>query len=279
MENKELYFFNIDFSLLRNSTQLCVIDKYDPTKIIFKIHPIHIPMMKSVYKNTDYVIDYNDDVWYLSEKLWNEIKEKTHINDINRIGITYRDFSSDELLKKQISETEKILSSINVSSESDIILLSGKNGNDERFENIKIIKKMIECKFPLSFKKVYFVNNIDGSKSDDITTNRKMKIILEYLTGYKIKNDRFVDLKQYNYNKISYFDRYNKNIDAINRMQFLFEKILINTEHSLKKEILNYIEITKPKYTSNLVTTNKLNPFIKKEYTLLLPNSILLFNE
>ena len=92
---------------------------------------------------------------------------------------------------------------------------------------------------------MYFVNNIDNKDDSDITCFRKAKIILEFLTGYKIKSNRFSDLKQETYNNINFYDDDYKNVEAVQNLQFVLEKLLVRTDSVVKKEILERLKNNK----------------------------------
>ena len=128
-------------------------------------------------------------------------------------------------------------------------------------------------------KKVYFVNDIDENNKSDITSNRKAKILLEHLIGYKIKNNKFTTLKQEVYERVHFYDDNKDNVEQANALQFLFEKLLVRTSKELKMEILERIKRNDLFYIVNEITSNKLNPFLKYERKLLPPNNVKLFEE
>lgn len=277
---KELHLYDLDFTLWKMPSKLAVIDKREPEKIIYRIPYDNIALMKSYYKKYDLKVEYNGNVWYLSEKMWNDI---TKIKDIkiNDIGISDREWKDEEILESQISKTEYLLDNLKhlKNKEIDLGVLTARSREKSHKENIDVLKQKIDLKLNLPIKKIYFINNIDDNDDTDITSNRKAKIILEHLVGYKTKGNRFIDLKQDKYDKVYFYDDNDKNIEQASALQFLLEKLLIKTNKEIKHDILERIKRTDLFYIVNKITDNKTNPFIKYERKLLTPNNITLFEQ
>lgn len=280
--NNILHLYDLDFTLWRTDSKLSVIDKEEPWKVIYRIPSDNIAMMKSYYQKYNLVVDYNGEKWYLSEDIWDNIQRiigrKIKITDI---GISDREWTDKEILDNQISKTEYLLSNLNhlKGSNFDIGFLTDRERKDNQVENISKLKEKVFTKLKIPVSKVFFVNDIDSNKNRDITSSRKSKILLEHLIGYKIKNNRFVSLKQSTYDIVNFYDDDKNNIENAKNLQFLFEKCLIKTEYKLKQDILERVKQKELKYIINQITNNKLNPLLKNEFKILSPNDIRLFKE
>lgn len=282
MENKTLHLFDLDYTLWKLDEKLAVIDKRDPKNIIFRIPSDEQSFMKEYYKNYGFEVSYNGYTWYLNENLYNKIKSSKKGIELENIGISYREFTCDEILEKQIFKTDYLLENLkHLKNDRNIEVgyISARLDKNGLKKNIDTLTEKVERILHTKINKKYFVNNIDNNMDSDITSVRKAKIILEFLTGFKIKGNRFVDLKQSVYDNVNFYDDDTKNIEGVLNLQFMLEKYLLKSEISIKKQILERIKNNKIYYTTNLVTQNSIEPFITKEQQLLLPNYIKLFEQ
>jgi len=276
---KSLHLFDLDYTLWKTEAKLAVINKKEPNKIIFRIPIYEVVFMKDYYKKYNLEVSYNGFIWYLSDKLWEDIQETNVKIPLEDIGISYREFSDEEILEKQIFNTEYLLDNLRHLKDvnTEIGLVTARCNKKNHTKNIEVLVNKIEKIIHKKVNKIYFVNDIDNNFSSDITSFRKAKIVLEYLIGFKIKGNKFTDLKQNKYNDVSFYDDDNKNIEAVQNLQFLLENLLIRTDLELKKEIINSLKTDKSIFTTYLITQNKIQPFIKKEQKLLFPNYIKMF--
>lgn len=274
---KKIGFFDLDYTLWKTPAKLVVILKDKPEQIIYRIPLDEISMMGSFYKKYNLPVDYNGNTFYLSQKMWEDIKKI----DLDKIGISYREWTNEELLENQIPKTEYLLDNIKHLKDSycDIAFLTARSNKDKHKENISVLVKKVEDKINKRVKKVYFVNDSDNNFNSDISSSRKAKVLLEHLIGYKIKDNCFTELKQDVYEGVSLYDDEKKNIEVVNNLQILFEKMLVRTEYDLKEEIIKRVQDNRLYYTTYTITSNKLNPFIKSEKVLVSPENILNFRE
>lgn len=278
---KSLHLFDLDYTLWKIEAKLAVIDKKEPQTIIYRIPAEEVNFMKEFYKSQDLKVTYNGYTWYLSEKIWNAIKATKNKIKLEDIGISFREFTDSEILENQINKTEYLLENLDHLKNSNIEVgfVTARSNKKNHKKNLEALIEKIERKLHTRVNKIYFVNDIDKKDDSDITAFRKAKIILEYLTGYKIKGNKFVNLKQTHYKNISFYDDDSKNIDMVNNLQSMLERFLVRTELDVKKEILNVLKNNELRYTTNMITQNKIQPFITKEQVLLNPNHIRLFEK
>lgn len=276
---KTLHLFDLDYTLWKTEAKLAVIDKNEPSKIIYRIPMYEVVFMKDYYKKFDLEVSYNGFNWYLSDKLWDEIKSINKKIELSDIGISYREFTNEEILEKQVFNTEYLLDNLRHLKDVDteIGLVTARCNKNNHSKNLEVLIDKIEKTIHKKVNKIYFVNDIDNNFSSDITSYRKAKIVLEYLIGFKIKGDKFIDLKQNVYNNVSFYDDDTKNIEAVQNLQFILEKLLSRTDLELKKDILGKLKNDNPVFNTYLITQNKVHPFIKKEQKLLFSNYIKMF--
>ena len=276
---KSLHLFDLDYTLWKMDEKIAVINKNNPKKIIYRIPQFEGTFMKNLYKNNSLEVSYNGHKWYLSQKIWGEIQKANKGIKLEDLGISYREFTDTEILEKQISSTEYLLDNLNhlKGKNIEIGFVTARHDKKKNKKNLEVLIEKIDRKLHTKVNKIYFVNDIDNSNDSDNTSYRKSQIVLEYLIGYKIKGSKFIDLKQERYNQVYFYDDSIKNIEAVENLQILLERLLSRTDFDVKKDILNIIKTYKLKYTTNLITQNKANPFIIREQQLLTPNYIKLF--
>jgi hypothetical protein len=276
---KSLHLFDLDYTLWKIDAKLAVIDKNDPKNIIFRIPAEEVNFMKDFYKPFNLKVSYNGYDWYLNEKTWNKIKNLKKGLELKDIGISFREYNDSEILENQIQKTDYLLENLNhlKNNHIEIGFVTARSSKKNHKKNLETLIEKIERKLHTNVNKIYFVNDIDNNNNSDTTSYRKAKIVLEYLTGFKIKGNKFIDLKQTKFNNISFYDDEVKNIDAVQNIQRNLERFLIRTDLEVKKTIIESLKTNKICYKTYLITQNKIEPFIIKEFILLPPNHIKLF--
>lgn len=264
---KSIDFFDIDLTLWNTNNKIVVINKQRPEKILFEIPYNELSGLKTFYKKDNNPVYYNGKTFYLPNKYMNKI------DNINNVGISFRDYNDPDMIKKQISKTDYLMDNIKhlKNTNSDIALLSARSNLNNHRDNIKVLNNKIISVVGRGIKKVYFVNDLDNNLDDDISANRKATIILEHLIGLKIKNERFIPLKQSHYNNVSLYDDMAVNINLVNDLQKVFDICIANSDDYIRDEILNFVDKNDLFYNTYKITNNKIEPFIENKQKLLSP--------
>ena len=103
------HFFDLDDTLWNTNSKLAVIDKNKPEKVIYRIDPIYIPMMKTYWKQYDLSVIYNGKQYWLNEDTWKEIQSKNKKIKIEDIGISDREWNNEEIINRQLGKVEYLL--------------------------------------------------------------------------------------------------------------------------------------------------------------------------
>lgn len=278
---KETHFFDLDWTLWKTDSKLSLINKKQPEKVLFRIDPMYQPMLKTYWQKYNLPIKYNGQKWWLSKDIWDIVKRKNKNIKLEDLGISYRDWSSKEILKNQKDKTHFLLSNIEHLKDKyniSINFITARSDKNNHEELLNDLKKSIYLKLKKNIDKMYFVNDLDDNLSDDVTAMKKAKIILEHLIGYKIRKNKFIELKQNESNNVHFYDDNMKNIEVIKNIQYLFEDCLKYTDPLLKKEILNRTENNSLFYYIHQITNNDINPFKTIKIELLKPNNVSIFN-
>jgi hypothetical protein len=278
---KALHLFDLDYTLWRTDAKLAVINKKEPKNIIYRIPHEEVSFMKDFYKNYNLKVSYNGYEWFLSEKLWETINKIQKNIKLEDVGITFREFTDSEILENQIYKTEYLLENLTHLKNTPVELgfVTARCEKNKHSKNITVLIDKIEKKLRVGVDKVFFVNDIDNNDSSDVTAFRKAKIILEYLIGFKIKNDRFIDLKQSEYDNITFYDDDMKNIEVVNNLQSMMEAFLSKSESDVKNKIMDRLKNNNLIYKTYYITQNKIEPFYINEYKILPPTHIKMFEK
>jgi hypothetical protein len=278
---QEFHFFDLDWTLWKSDTKLSIINKKEPNKVIRRVESFLEPMMKTYWKKYDLPIRYNGSQWWLSKDIWEELQRKYKGIKLEDLGISYRDWTSEEILSKQKDKTVYLLSNLNHLKEKwniTINFLTARSNKEAHKDMLDDLKKSVYRKLRININKIYFVNDFEAELSDDNTASRKAKILLEHLIGYKIRKNRFVELQQTETESVHFYDDTKLNIEAAQSLQILFDSCIQNTDPVLKKEIIDRIKSNELKFTTHLITNNDIEPFKTTTHKLISPNDIKIFN-
>lgn len=259
-----LNFFDLDDTLWRSTARLVIIDKKYPEKIIKEIPQNMIGGLKTYYKRDNNMIYYNGETYYLPNSIVDELK----IN-LSDIGISYREWKEEGYICAEFMLNN--IKHLKNKENYEIALLTARANKEEHKEIINELNSDIKQILKKPIKKVYFINDLDNNRNDDITATRKATILLEHLIGLKIKNGKFIAIKQDHYDEVSLYDDNDTNIKTVNSMQKLFDHYITETDDNIRNEIIRFVRNKELYYTSYKVTNNIIEPFIENRQRLLTP--------
>jgi hypothetical protein len=271
---RPFHFYDLDSTLWDTHSKEVVIDKRSPGKTILRLTNIQSFQTSNLNKEYKLEINYNGETRYLDPAVWEKIKKLSKNITLADVGISGREFTQDEFLDKQAKHLEIFLNVLNSIKGKDVSvgIITARSKQKEHSELLKKFKDTVKQKLGIDITKIYFVN--DNSVSDpDSTAYKKVKILLEYLIGLKIKGDCFTNLKQdSDANEVYFYDDIEKNIEAANNINYLFIKLFHETPDNIKSIIIEKMDKSPLKLITNKITNNKLNPFVTTENILKKPN-------
>ena len=266
MEKFKCNVFDIDTILVIDS-EVWIVDKTKPNIPIFKIPEYEFNQIKSgIYKSQNNKIIFNGKVYWLSSKLYEEIKvrAKNYKTDLNNLGISLQEFLNKNIIdNKNIEIKIDFLNKLLKNKTDDNYIICSKL---TRINYDSIIKK-VEDKLNeegIIIKKFIPINETFYDKDDDFVHYKKIEFLLRLLTGYKIQDKKFIDKQNKQYKTVNFYDidlgtlRINGDINSY------LKTILNNTTSGLKEVIKENIDLIKPLLEINQLTTNKHNPIISK---------------
>lgn len=266
MEKFKCNVFDIDTILVIDS-EVWIVDKTKPNIPILKIPEYEFNQIKNgIYKSQNNKIIFNGKVYWLSSKLYEEIKvrAKNYKTDLNNLGISLQEFLNKDIIDNK-----------NIEIKIDFLNKLLKNKTDDNYiicskltrRNYDSIIKKVEDKLNeegIIIKKFIPINETFYDKDDDFVHYKKIEFLLRLLTGYKIQDKKFIDKQNKQYKTVNFYDidlgtlRINGDINSY------LKTILNNTTSGLKEVIKENIDLIKPLLEINQLTTNKHNPIISK---------------
>jgi len=268
MENREIHFFDLDNTLWYLDNKIWIIDKRKPNIPIIKLSKHDMFMIQNgLYKNDNLCISYNNDDYYISRKLFDKILKKRTIS-IENLGVSFVEtFDEERLNETPIKFLVNNIRHLQDNENVDIAILTGRNNREHYQKLLNDLRKYLKD-IDLSIFKIYFVGDRLESRHSSLTSLKKTEILLEHLIGMKIDNEKFIPLKQDQYNTVHFYDDEQENIYYANDIQMVFDRILRNTNDELFDLAIQSINNSTLSLFTHLVTSNSLNRFKTTQTTL-----------
>lgn len=258
--NKTIHFFDLDNTLWTINTNAWVILKDKPNNPLIILTKIELDNIKNgVYKKEDNLIEYDGEMYWISDEMINKIQKKNKNIELNNLGISFIEFKDPSYYDKINIFLENIRHLIGKKN-VEIGIISARYSVDND-KNILVALKNELNKNGLDINKFYYISDAYQKRNDDKINIDKMKVILEHITGFHIKDNHFLPIKQDFYNNIYFYDDEIQNINTVNNIQYYLEEYLKNTEDDVFFKIMNRIKTETPIIYTNLISNNSLNRF------------------
>lgn len=265
-----IHFFDLDRTLWSIDTKVWIIDKNNPSKPILKLSKEDSTyIITGIYKNDENMIEYNGKSFWISDDMLEKIQKKRKSLELEDLGISFIEKTNPAYytnVKFFIENIRHVIGKENV----EIGILSARYSVDNDNEVLKVLKEKL-AELGLEINKFYYTGDSYNTSNTNKTTIDKMKILLEHLAGFHIKDDHFVPIKQDFYNEVHFYDDENQNINVANDIQDFFEKYLKNTEDEVFNRISKTVSEYEPTLYTHLITNNQLNRFKTTEVKLSKP--------
>lgn len=258
--NKVIHFFDLDNTLWTINSNAWVIIKDNPSKPIIILNKIELDdISNGVFKKEDNLIEYNGNQYWISDLMVDRIKKRFKNIELKDLGISFIEFTNPDYYDKIHIFLENIRHLIgNKNVEIGIISARYSVENDK---NILVALKDELNKFGLSISKFYYISDSFKKRNNDKINIDKMKVIMEHVTGFHIKGDHFLPLKQDFYNEIHFYDDEIQNINTVNNIQIYLEEYIKNSEDEIFHKVISKIDKFNPVVYTHLISNNNLNRF------------------
>lgn len=267
--NTTIHFFDLDNTLWNVDHKVWVIHKNKPNRpILYLGKDDFIKIMNGMFFKDELEISYNGKKYWISEELFDKIKKKRPAIELEDIGISFIESTNPEYFEKMKVHIDNIkhITDTNV----DIGILSARHNPDNDKLLLTELNKELE-NYSLEIKKFYYTSKFFEFKHSAGVSREKTKVLLEHLTGFHIKEDRFAPLKQNFYTEVHFYDDEFGNIDYANNVQEMLNQYLENTDDEIFNRIIGRLSNNKVVLHTHLVTNNELNRFKTTETRLTTP--------
>ena len=268
--NKEISFFDLDGTLWNiKNNDTWIIDKDRPFKPVLILDPLEFSLIQNgKFIKDDLKLDYNGSVYYISKDLFERIKKKSGSENLERFGISFIPLVRKEILdKREIDIVTKNIEHLRYNRFVDIGLLTARSNQKNHVELLNKLRIELN-KLGIEISKIFFVG--EGTRMGQ-DYKKKVFVLLEHMVGLKIKDGKFISVKQDWYKKVSFYDDDIQNIDYANDAQMFFEELLRKTDNELFKIIIDRVASYELTLDTYLVTDNELNRFKKSSLKLIEP--------
>lgn len=271
-------FFDLD-TLISVNGKVWIVDKNNPNIPILKVLKSDFNLMKSgIYKSQGNRVDYNGQTFWLPTTLFNQLKVKLKIQNINlgNIGISMKEFIDKDIIKNAKYKIDISLITNSNSKADDIYVICSKQNKD----SYQVLVNELEIKLRdigISIKNFYFISETFYNQNDDDIKYSKIKLLLQHLVGYKTSGDNFIDEEISRYETIHYYDN-NLNTQKIaDEANIVLKSILNRTENGLSSVVKEDIVDYPSTLIVNQVTDNEANKMITKKVIIEYSNLIKTF--
>jgi len=265
--NNEIAFFDLDGTLWNiKNDDIWIIDKEKPFRPVIILNHLDFSLIKAGrYRKDELPLDYNGQIYYISKDLFEKIKKKSGSENIERFGISFIPMLRKEILdKREVDILSHNIEHLRYNKFVDIGLLTARSNQRNHSDLVNKLRLELK-KIGIEISKIFFVGSGVHSGVDP---KLKSFVLLEHLLGLKIKDGRFISVKQDWYKKVSFYDDDSKNIDYANDIQDCFEELLRKTDDELFRIIIDRIETFELTLDTYLVSDNEVNRFKKSSVTL-----------
>lgn len=273
--SNKAFFFDIN-TLVTTNSKVWIIDRDKPNKPIIRIPKSDFNLIKKgVYKKDNIKFDMQDESYWISKELFDQIKVKSKKQNLN---VSRLAFSMQEFMNKDIIENndftihlENIRHLKNTSG--DIYIICSKNTKN----NYELVISKLEDKLKeigLVVKNYYYISETFYNRDEDDINNKKVRLLLQHLIGMKTEGNKFTHTEITKYDVISFYDDEARVIElaknANNVLQFLIE----NSEDLVKDRVKEVLKENVCELVINHVTFNKVNLFVTNKVELQYQNVI-----
>jgi len=273
--SNKAFFFDIN-TLITTNSKVWIVDRDKPNKPILRIPKSDFNLIKKgVYKKDNIKFDMQDESYWISKDLFDQIKIKSKNKNLN---ISKLAFSMQEFMNKDIIENndftihlENIRHLKNTSG--DIYIICSKNTKN----NYELLISKLEDKLKeigLVVKNYYYISETFYNRDEDDINNKKIRLLLQHLIGMKTEGDKFSHTEITKYDVVNFYDDEARVIElaknANNVLQFLIE----NSEDLVKDRVKQVLKENVCELVINQVTFNKVNLFVTSKVELQYQNVI-----
>lgn len=263
------HFFDLN-TLITINSKVWIVENTNPNIPLLRIskHEFNL-IKKGVYKNFNIKVKLSGNEYWISEEIHNNLKvscknKKANIADL---AFSMQEFMNPEIIEKgdyQI-HIENIRHLKN--TQDDIFIICSKNSKKAYDPIIEKLEDKIK-ELGLTIKKYFFISETFYNKDKSEIVTAKTKLLLQFLIGLKIENNKFTNQEIERYDEVTLYEDDVNTIKMITNANDTLHFLVNNTEESLKEQIRTTIKDKECEILIKQVTFNKANIFIDSKVEL-----------
>lgn len=263
------HFFDLN-TLITINSKVWIVENTNPNTPLLRIskHEFNL-IKKGVYKNFNIKIKLSGNDYWISEEIYNNLKvscknKKANIADL---AFSMQEFMNPEIIEKgdyQI-HIENIRHLKN--TQDDIFIICSKNSKKAYEPIIEKLEDKIK-ELGLSIKKYFFISETFYNKDKAEIVNAKAKLLLQFLIGLKIEDNKFINEEVERYDGVTLYEDDANTVKMLMNANDTLHFLVNNTEEALKEQIRTTIKDKECEIIIKQVTFNKANIFIDSKVEL-----------
>lgn len=263
------HFFDLN-TLITINSKVWIVENTNPNTPLLRIskHEFNL-IKKGVYKNFNIKIKLSGNDYWISEEIYNNLKvscknKKANIADL---AFSMQEFMNPEIIEKgdyQI-HIENIRHLKN--TQDDIFIICSKNSKKAYEPIIEKLEDKIK-ELGLSIKKYFFISETFYNKDKAEIVNAKTKLLLQFLIGLKIEDNKFINEEVERYDGVTLYEDDANTVKMLMNTNDTLHFLVNNTEEALKEQIRTTIKDKECEIIIKQVTFNKANIFIDSKIEL-----------
>lgn len=263
------HFFDLN-TLITINSKVWIVENTNPNTPLLRIskHEFNL-IKKGVYKNFNIKIKLSGNDYWISEEIYNNLKvscknKKANIADL---AFSMQEFMNPEIIEKgdyQI-HIENIRHLKN--TQDDIFIICSKNSKKAYEPIIEKLEDKIK-ELGLSIKKYFFISETFYNKDKAEIVNAKAKLLLQFLIGLKIEDNKFINEEVERYDGVTLYEDDANTVKMLMNTNDTLHFLVNNTEEALKEQIRTTIKDKECEIIIKQVTFNKANIFIDSKIEL-----------
>ena len=263
------HFFDLN-TLITINSKVWIVENTNPNTPLLRIskHEFNL-IKKGVYKNFNIKIKLSGNDYWISEEIYNNLKvscknKKANIADL---AFSMQEFMNPEIIEKgdyQIHiENIRLLKN----TQDDIFIICSKNSKKAYEPIIEKLEDKIK-ELGLSIKKYFFISETFYNKDKAEIVNAKAKLLLQFLIGLKIEDNKFINEEVERYDEVTLYEDDANTVKMLMNTNDTLHFLVNNTEEALKEQIRTTIKDKECEIIIKQVTFNKANIFIDSKVEL-----------
>ena len=260
------HFFDLDV-LINVDNKVWIVNKTKPSIPVVKISKSEFNLIKKgIYRKYEQSLVIGGTSYWIPEDLMNKIKIrcKNLKCDITDLAFSMQEFMNPSVIENLDFDINTRNFEHLKNTRDDIFVICSKN-SERNYQSIieKLKEKLAEQ--GLVIKKFYYLSETFYNRDKDDITHKKVRMLLQHLTGLKTNGDKFSDEEIEEYDRVYFYDNDINAISLAKDSNKVFEFIVSNTEDSVKERIKDLIKNQDKVVIVNHITDNRIKPFIQTE--------------